>query len=811
MELRESYAFSFVLLCTIFLLTGGIFCYYGSKIIAENPDLKEFSQAGVGEKIKIGLKGIFLKTDFFKDRFVSFNFKKETPHKDHKEFPAVSGEKIEERKEVKKEEKAERQEIKKEENTQKKVKVAENKEPKISLEELQDKLDDIAERVDILSQEIIELKAKTKKFNKEEKSLSLENHQQDEKDQKTKEEEKEKEKESENQEEKEAKDLDKKPEKETKKKRKGAKISTSDEEKILCEIPDNSTEPCLESIIFNEIAWMGTKDSSNNEWIELKNISENPINLKGWQILDKDKQIKIILPEKIILPGEFYLLERTNDDTLPNIKADFIFTGALSNKDEALYLFDNNCKLQDKVIAQPDWPAGDLEEKRTMERGDDLTWHTFFGEGKENIMGSPKEENSKVPIFDFEIFPKNLSFEIEKTADVFPTSTVVIENRGEEDLAWESLIIYEGNDLDSLDWISLSPDEGIISPSSTFEISLLINKKEFQEESYRAKVRIFPTGYEESFKEIEISLNFKSENKKIIISEIYLEKEGRKNNFFVELYNPNNEDIDLTGWYLQRKTKNASEYSTFVSKNLFKDKIIKAKNYFLIVREGYSKYSDMADILVDNSLSFDNSLLLKNKEKEIVDLVGWGNVKDCESLPAPNPQEQESLSRKWDISEGNYKDSDNNFQDFNAGKPTPKDKNQIIIKKWIFEKTFFFNLNDTPEPEGKANTSGQIELLDNCIFLKGDVSFEENLPSHFPNFVLIATEGEDKEYKRINVDLENFSFSQDGENSFSFSGRIFPQIEPINDGHYEVFALFDENQFFINTDSKINSFFLPLF
>jgi len=44
------------------------------------------------------------------------------------------------------------------------------------------------------------------------------------------------------------------------------------EQFVLCDL-NQALEPKQDSVIFNEISWMGTVDSSNNEWIELKNIS----------------------------------------------------------------------------------------------------------------------------------------------------------------------------------------------------------------------------------------------------------------------------------------------------------------------------------------------------------------------------------------------------------------------------------------------------------------------------------------------------------------------------------------------------------
>lgn len=159
-------------------------------------------------------------------------------------------------------------------------------------------------------------------------------------------------------------------------------------EQNLCEkISGNS--PVRNKIIINEVVWMGSADSSNDEWLELKNISSATIDLSGWQILSKSGNIKTILSGGRVSPNSLFLLERTDDNSAPGVAADLVYAGAIKNSEEALYLFDKNCQLQDEVIASPDWPAGDTTSKRTMERKSDLTWQTSLNPG-----GTPKKENS---------------------------------------------------------------------------------------------------------------------------------------------------------------------------------------------------------------------------------------------------------------------------------------------------------------------------------------------------------------------------------------------------------------------------------
>ena len=105
---------------------------------------------------------------------------------------------------------------------------------------------------------------------------------------------------------------------------------------------------------------------------------------------------------------------------------------------------------------------------------------------------------------------------------------------------------------------------------------------------------------------------------KILISEVQVAGITDKKEEFVKLYNPNSEDVDLTDWYLQRKTKDGQDYSTFVSNSLFSGKKISANGYFLICREGYY-FNGLCNIFTENPLTDENYLVLKNPNREISD------------------------------------------------------------------------------------------------------------------------------------------------------------------------------------------------
>ncbi|MFB1081593.1 phospholipase D-like domain-containing protein [Jeotgalibacillus sp. JSM ZJ347] len=117
-------------------------------------------------------------------------------------------------------------------------------------------------------------------------------------------------------------------------------------------------------VVINEIAWMGTTYSYSDEWMELYNNTSETINLTGWSLNAQDGTPAVALEGQIPAGGSF-LLEKTDDDTVPGIAADLIYSGSLGNSGETLELRDAAGVLVDSVDA---WYGGDNTAKSTMER-----------------------------------------------------------------------------------------------------------------------------------------------------------------------------------------------------------------------------------------------------------------------------------------------------------------------------------------------------------------------------------------------------------------------------------------------------------
>lgn len=142
------------------------------------------------------------------------------------------------------------------------------------------------------------------------------------------------------------------------------------------------------NVIINEVAWMGTASSSFAEWLELANTTANDIVLDGWTVKAKS-WTKAVNLTGTIKAGDYYLMERTRDETLPNIPADLIYTGELKNAGDLVELKDAAGVVVDALDATTGWPGGDNASKTTLERLADLSWATSTVVG-----GTPKALNS---------------------------------------------------------------------------------------------------------------------------------------------------------------------------------------------------------------------------------------------------------------------------------------------------------------------------------------------------------------------------------------------------------------------------------
>ena len=202
-------------------------------------------------------------------------------------------------------------------------------------------------------------------------------------------------------------------------------------------------DPCAGRVIINEVAWAGTPSSPLDEWIELRNLSNEEIDLDGWKLQWKPKQptsedddewkvlnlVGTLAPsdpspceanaeESDYSPGfttvtrndatswwilwdlqerdrSYFTLERRYERTISNEEADLLYDTVepyqyeLSDKGEVIQLLNPRDEVVDTAnsvrLESGGWPAGEINTRATMERTDPLgpdtpdNWHTNLG------------------------------------------------------------------------------------------------------------------------------------------------------------------------------------------------------------------------------------------------------------------------------------------------------------------------------------------------------------------------------------------------------------------------------------------------
>ncbi|MDP2598274.1 MAG: lamin tail domain-containing protein [Candidatus Liptonbacteria bacterium] len=372
----------------------------------------------------------------------------------------------------------------------------------------------------------------------------------------------------------------------------------------------------IHKVIFNEIAWMGSRPESgealahagNREWMELRNNNGAFVDLSGWQILDRSGKLKITLDAGAHIDfGEFFLLEREDDGAVPGIAVDKIYSGTLPNSGGWLKLFDRNCRLIDEVDASSSWPGGDNSTKATLERDlMDLDWHTSGYPG-----GTPKAANSVV-------------WKAPPTSPLPPASIASPPTT--------SFIVETSN--------STSTGVQDLVSSSTSVTSTDPNK--------------FSTSSIPGIANSPLHL---------VISAVQISGASSTNDF-IKIFNPTAAAVDISGWKLRKRTSSGAEYSIRV---LPAGSRVQAQNYFTWANSGNNFASSVAaDVSSSETLAADNSVALENASGTIIDALAWGSGLTnpfVEGAAYPeSPAANQILSRKF--TGGAIQDTGDNAQDF---------------------------------------------------------------------------------------------------------------------------------------------------
>lgn len=163
---------------------------------------------------------------------------------------------------------------------------------------------------------------------------------------------------------------------------------------------DNSTNQPVFSkfqnqILINEIYI----DFNNvqNQWLELKNLTEDEINLNGFSLKWEDYQLTFTEDDKIP-PQGFYLLKYLNNEDLPQIEADKIFHFPFNLSGQKIALVDNFNLIIDEVDFSQGWLKKENDStSRSIQRKDLSFWALYLNDGfNEDCLPKVQDKNGKV-------------------------------------------------------------------------------------------------------------------------------------------------------------------------------------------------------------------------------------------------------------------------------------------------------------------------------------------------------------------------------------------------------------------------------
>lgn len=156
--------------------------------------------------------------------------------------------------------------------------------------------------------------------------------------------------------------------------------------------PTPTPTPTTAGVVINEIMWMGTTQSTADEWIELRNLTDQAVDVGQWEI-ENARHLgnnKISIPASQSIPANGYLLianyPNNASNTELNVDVDVVSNITLLNSGNGnLILRDKDNNIVDTALGSSSWPAGEngSPAKHSMERNDipgdglnALNWHT---------------------------------------------------------------------------------------------------------------------------------------------------------------------------------------------------------------------------------------------------------------------------------------------------------------------------------------------------------------------------------------------------------------------------------------------------
>ena len=150
---------------------------------------------------------------------------------------------------------------------------------------------------------------------------------------------------------------------------------------------------------------------------------------------------------------------------------------------------------------------------------------------------------------------------------------------------------------------------------------------------------------------------------------------NKTKNDFIELYNPNNFQVNLNGYRLVKRTQAGT--GDDLIKSWTTDIFISANGYYLWANNDYADIPVTPNIATTDIISDNNGIAIRfgaANTGTIIDSVAWGEAQNNfieTTVFSTNPTANQSIQRKFQ--NNTFIDTDNNAQDFEIQScPSPK-------------------------------------------------------------------------------------------------------------------------------------------
>lgn len=404
-------------------------------------------------------------------------------------------------------------------------------------------------------------------------------------------------------------------------------------------------------IVINEI--MYAPSTSEPEWVELFNRTNNPINLKKWKFADAVSSVTITNTDKFIPANGYIVL--TKDSLIHNyynVGSEIIEFNlpALNNTGDAVSIKDSIGLKIDSLYYYPDWGGninGKSLERISVNRFslDPTNWGTSISTFKATpgSINSITEKNYDIAVTKFIFSPE---YPIE--GDTLSLSARV-KNLGLNDANF-SLQLFEDTDLDSIPDMFLEEIQSLFlssDDSSLFNFNFSIENLQTQR-AFVVNAVFNPdedTTNNKLYKFIEPGLPALS----VVINEIMYSPLGGEPEW-IELFNRTELSINLNGWKIK------DVFTTPTEVQIEEDIFIEPYSYFILSRSStiynYHRFIP-SEVYVISLPSFNNDIdgvVIKDDRGLAIDSVlyfnQWGGTNGY-SLERLSVNANSNLAANW--------------------------------------------------------------------------------------------------------------------------------------------------------------------